>query len=224
MNAFRFLSLLTVGFSLLVLVFLLNATQGRLESEAFRVLEGPEVALEPGQTAQWTLELGGSRIEEAWPAAQRQPRIFLVGDPSGGLGDASVAVSATYVDEDDTPRSAFVSGAAEVTGVAGEDPGELEFGPLWMNWEQELQLEVRVLEAVASGGAGASGEAGASGGAARLVMRGEASLDYLAARSMARTLWFVFTAIAAAGFAGLMLTVREDAAAASQRTKSPPQA
>ncbi|MEM8711968.1 MAG: hypothetical protein AAGG01_13535, partial [Planctomycetota bacterium] len=80
MNAFRFLSLLTVGFSLLVLIFLLNATQGRMEAEAVRVIEGPPVRFQAGQAVEWTLRLGGNRVEEAWPAAQRQPRLFLVAE------------------------------------------------------------------------------------------------------------------------------------------------
>lgn len=207
MNAFRFLSLLTVGFSLLVLVFLLNATQGRMETEAVRVLEGPEVVLEAGQAVEWALLLGGGRIEEAWPAPQRQPRLFLVGEPGGALGDAEVVAEAHYFEDEDLSRPAFISGGDPVVGVPGEKPGELAFGPLWMNWDHDLKLRVSVK--------------GGGSGTAKLVLRGEATVDYLAARSVARTLWFVFTAIAAAGFAGLMLTLRDGTGASAQGARPP---
>lgn len=196
MNAFRFLSLITVGFSLLVLVFLLNATQGRMESEATRVLKGPELTLAAGETAEWILHLGGGRVEEAWPAPQRQPRFFLVGATDTGLGEAHVTVQATYSDMAGKTYPAFIAGGASASGVPGEIPGELECGPLWMNWDFDLHLKATV-------------QAVGAGGTAQLVMRGDATEDYLAARSMARTLWAVFTAIAAAGFAGLMLTMGE---------------
>ncbi len=186
MNAFRFLSLL-------VLVFLLNATQGRMETEAVRVLEGPEVVLEAGQAVEWALLLGGGRIEEAWPAPQRQPRLFLVGEPGGALGDAEVVAEAHYFEDEDLSRPAFISGGDPVVGVPGENPGELAFGPLWMNWDHDLKLRVTVK--------------GGGSGTAKLVV--------------ARTLWFVFTAIAAAGFAGLMLTLRDGTGASAPGARPP---
>jgi hypothetical protein len=201
MNAFRFLSLLTVGFSLLVLVFLLNATHGRMEAEATRWIEGPEVLLEPGEEVEWTLNLGASRIEEAWPAPQRQPRLFLLTaaeeGAAGSLAGAQVTVSASYRGEDGASYPAFVAGA-NASGGPGESSSELAFGPLWMSWDHELSLKAVVAAAPGSGA-----------GAARFVLRGEATKDYVAARSMARTLWLVFTAIAAVGFVGLMLTVND---------------
>lgn len=199
MNAFRFLSLLTVGFSLLVLVFLLNATQGRMEGEATRWLEGPEFLLEPGAEAEWKLNLGGSRIEEAWPAAQRQPRVFLVPKSvegaSAALEGAEVTVDATYASEDGAAHAAFLRGS-NPAGIQGREAGELAFGPIWMNWEQDLILKARVVAAPAPGTT------------VRLVLRGQASIDYLAARDMARTLWFVFTAIGVLGFIVLMISLK----------------
>ena len=200
MNAFRFLSLLTVGFSLLVLVFLLNAAQGRMEGEATRWIEGPEVPLEPGSEVEWTLNLGSVRIEEGWPAAQRQPRLFLVEAgaegpdrrPSGTFADVEVTVNGVYLEEDGASHPAFVAGPA-VSGEAAEGAGELAFGPLWMSWEHDLSLRVTVNSA--------------TGGVGRLVLRGKPTHTYLEARSIARTLWVVFTAIAALGFVGLMVTV-----------------
>ena len=201
MNAFRFLSLITVGFTLLVFVFLLNATQGRMEAEATRWVEGPELALEAGNEVEWTLNLGAPRIEEAWPAPQRQPRLFLMSKDAEGLAEAQVVVDAMYLEESGASHQAFISGA-QAAGVPGEEPGQLAFGPLWMSWEHDLVLKVRVEGAVKPGAT------------AQLVLRGEATSDYIAARSMARTLWFVFVAIAAGGFAGLMLTVKDGSAPA----------
>ncbi len=202
MNAFRFLSLLTVGFSLLVLVFLLNATQGRMEAEATRWVEGPEVLLEPGNEVEWTLNLGASRIEVSWPAPQRQPRLFLVplgeDGSTGSLADAQVVVDAMYLEESGATHPAFVAGPT-ASGVRGEAPAELAFGPLWMSWEHDLTVKAKVTS---------SSNPSAK---ARLVLRGEATKDYIAARSMARTLWFVFTAIAVVGFAGLMMTLKDPA-------------
>ncbi len=203
MNAFRFLSLITVGFSLLVFVFLLNATQGRMEAEATRWVEGPDIALEPGAEVEWTLNLGASRIEEAWPAPQRQPRLFLVGKDGQSLGEAQVVVDAMYLEESGAPYPAFVSGA-QATGVLGAEPGQLAFGPLWMSWEHDLTFKVRVDGAA---------KAGATG---QLILRGEATKDYVAARSMARTLWLVFVAIGVLGFLGLLLTVNDRTAAAGE--------
>lgn len=223
MNAFRFLSLLTVGFSLLVLVFLLNATHGRMEAEATRWIEGPEVLLEPGQEVEWTLNLGASRIEEAWPAPQRQPQLFLAAaadsGPAGSLAGAQVTVNASYRGEDGASYPAFVAGPS-ASGDPGEAPSELAFGPLWMSWNHELSLKAVVAAAPAQAGP-------APGARARLVLRGKATKDYVAARSMARTLWLVFTAIAAVGFVGLMLTVNDrisepaSAGSAASATKPP---
>ncbi|MEM9378851.1 MAG: hypothetical protein AAGB93_02800 [Planctomycetota bacterium] len=192
MVAFRFLALLTVGFVLLSLIFLLSASHGRLEREQFRVLTGPSFAAEEGTLAEWVIELGGPRIEEAWPAAQRQPRLFVRGAPG-----ARIAAKARYITDDGTTLLPALEGPEPVVGAVGEKDGELEFGPLWMSWEHPLEVTFQVLES------------GPEAATAVPVLRGAASTNYVAARAIARTLWFVFAILGALGFAGLVATDRE---------------
>ena len=85
MVAFRFLALLTVGLSLLTFVFLLNVSNARLEREALRQVVGAPFQLEAGGEASWTLDLGGTRVETAWPGEQRQPRLFVRAEPGAEL-------------------------------------------------------------------------------------------------------------------------------------------
>lgn len=203
MAAFRFLALLTVGFSLLVLIFLLHVHQARLEREMTREIVGPSLELHPGEDATWIVDLGGARVEEAWPGEQRQPHIFLRG-PAVASGSV-VRVRARYLDalsveggEAPPPalESAFVSRTGDdgfVTAEAGEADGELALGPVWLSWDHPLELSARIEGATPTRGA--------------FVLRGSPSTDSLAARSIARTLWAVFTVMSAAGFAGLILTV-----------------
>lgn len=191
MAAFRFLALLTVGFVFVVLVFLLHAGQSRLELEGTRFLSGPDIGPKAGEEVVWTLDLGGQKVTEAWPGAQRQPRLFV----SGGKG-AKIRAQASYVDRDGASvLDAFVV-PGEALGAAGERPGELAFGALWMSWEHPLVITLTVLEA----GEGAE--------PAQLLLRGEPTQNYIAARAMARTLWIVFSIIGALGIAGLLATHR----------------
>ncbi|MEL6428308.1 MAG: hypothetical protein AAFZ87_04420 [Planctomycetota bacterium] len=203
MAAFRFLALFSTGFALLVFCFLQHASLGRSELEARRRVRGPELVLAPGQEVTWTVELGAARGDDAWPAAQRQPRLVLEG--SRGT-DARCEAEATYL-LPEGPRAAFVSGAGplqsrpeprrrrEVRAASDPFEGELGFGPLWLNWEHPLEVRVRVLE-------------GESGATVRPVLAGRVSDDFVAARVIARTLWTVFTVIGAASFAVLIATLR----------------
>ncbi|MEM8711376.1 MAG: hypothetical protein AAGG01_10525, partial [Planctomycetota bacterium] len=139
-----------------------------------------------------------NRVEEAWPAAQRQPRLFLVAEGGGDLGGVEVTAEARYGRPDGTSAVAWVSGSQQERAAVrdSDSPSEAAFGPLWMSWDLDLSI-VATVEGVGTTSLPES---------AKLVLRGEPSVDYIAARSMARTLWFVFTAIAAAGFAGLLAT------------------
>lgn len=222
MAAFRFLALLTVGFVLLMLVFLLHAGQSRLEIEGRRILTGPEITLDPSgspEDGSWELELGGVREAESWPAAQRQPRLFVRGVPAG----AEVTARAVYVERRDPragepggERGAGATGHREVVlsalvdgevvtrsdSVAGyvadvDDARELDFGPLWMSWEHTLVIELE----------------GDREMVVHPVLRGEPSVNYVAARQMARTLWIVFSVIGFLGFVALLVTLREPLAA-----------
>lgn len=199
MAAFRFLALITVGFVLLMFVFLLNAGHSRLEREATRRIVGPELALEEGKSVVWTVDFGSKRIEQAWPGVQRQPRLFL-----RGLRGASVVARAQYVDDEgETLLDAFVEGGlvrAMLPAVEGEngslDP-EAEFGPLWMSWEHPLQITLTVIDR------------GDAIGTAQPVIHGIPSKDSIASRAISRTLWVVFSIIGAMGFAGLLATQKE---------------
>ncbi|MEM1447658.1 MAG: hypothetical protein AAGI22_01025 [Planctomycetota bacterium] len=192
MVAFRFLALLTVGFVLLSLIFLLSASHGRLEREQFRVLTGPTFSTEQGTKAEWVIELGGPRIDQAWPAAQRQPRLFVRGVPG-----ARIAARARYIDKDGGTLLPALEGTEPVVGAVGETDGVLEFGPLWMSWDHPLEITFEVLEA------------GPEAAMAEPVLRGAASTNYVAARAIARTLWFVFAILGALGLAGLVASDRE---------------
>ena len=70
MQALRFLALSTVGFVLLAGTLLWYQQIARLESEAVRVLEGPELALEAGASTKWELDLDGATADQAWMDAQ----------------------------------------------------------------------------------------------------------------------------------------------------------
>lgn len=207
MAAFRFLALITVGFILLMFVFLLNAGHSRLEREATRRLLGPELALEEGKSVVWTVDFGASRIEQAWPGVQRQPHLYIE-----GLQGASVVARAQYVnDEGESVLDAFVDGGLvrampwKPEGGAEEGPEEengppspnAEFGPLWMSWEYPLQITITVIDR------------GDSIGTAQPILRGQPSKDFIASRAISRTLWMVFSIIGAMGFAGLLATQKE---------------
>ncbi|MEM9803260.1 MAG: hypothetical protein AAGA20_23275 [Planctomycetota bacterium] len=189
MRAFRFLALLTVGFVLLVLVFLLNASNARLEREATRELRGPTFEAALGGGATWTIDLGERRVEQAWPSEQRQPRLYL-----RGAGGATIAAVAEYLGEGDEAQLPAFVGEERIVGAPGEESGELEFGPLWMSWEHPLRITFEVV--------GAEGDPAE----ATPILRGEPSLDFVAARAIARTLWAVFTILGLVGFAGLVAT------------------
>ena len=196
MAAFRFLALLTVGFVLLMLIFLLHAGQSRLEIEGKRILEGPEMTIGESQDAgaTWTIDLGGVRVEEAWPAAQRQPHLGVRAAPAGAM----VTASAHYVDEDgERVLDAFIGGGpltrSTAPGTDGDDPREVSFGPIWMSWEHPLVIELEADQPVEL----------------QPVLSGEPSINYVAARQMARTLWIVFSIIGVLGFIGLLVTLRE---------------
>lgn len=192
MAAFRFLALLTVGFVLLMFVFLHLASQGRLEREAERVLTGPSFIVEDGGGGSWTIDLGAPRIEQAWPGAQRQPRLFLK-----GAAGAQVSARAVYLGMDDAVLLDALVGGEHVIGLAGDVPGELEFGPLWLSWEHPLRVTFAVIEA------------GAEPVDVTPVLRGEPSSNYITARKIARGLWTIFTVIGVLGFAGLIATQKK---------------
>jgi hypothetical protein len=189
MAAFRFLALLTVGFILLVLSFLLHAGHSRLEREGTRVIQGPELAPRAGESVIWTVDFAAQRVEQAWPGVQRQPRLYLE-----GADGRVIEAEASYVDAEGRPvLDAFVGGGP-VEGAAGEGD-EVAFGALWMSWEHPLRITLTVLE----GG-------GPEGGTMRPVLRGKPGKDFIAARAVSRTLWLVFTIIGLLGFAGLAAT------------------
>lgn len=199
MAAFRFLALITVGFVLLMFVFLLNAGHSRFEREGSRRILGPELALEEGKSVVWTVDFGAQRIEEAWPGVQRQPRLFL-----SGMGGASVVARAQYVNEEgESVLDAFVDGGlvraktAPPETTKGPRGTDAEFGPLWMSWEYPLQITLTVIDR------------GDEIGIAQPVLHGEPSKDFMASRAISRTLWMVFSIIGAMGFAGLLATQKE---------------
>lgn len=192
MAAFRFLALLTVGFVLVMFVFLHLASQGRLEREAERVLTGPSFLVEEGGSGSWTIDLGAPRIEQAWPGAQLQPRLFLK-----GAAGTQVSARAEYLGEDDAVMLDALVGGEHVIGLAGDVPGELEFGPLWMSWEHPLRVTFAVIDA------------GAEPVEVTPVLRGEPSANYTTARKIARGLWTIFTIIGVLGFVGLVATQKK---------------
>ncbi len=191
MVAFRFLALLTVGLSLLTFVFLLNVSNARLEREALRQVVGEPFALQAGAPTSWTLELGGARVESAWPGEQRQPRLSVRAEPG-----AEIAAQAEYRSEEgDVLLQALVDGERV---VATADPdGLASFGALWLSWEHPLTIEFEVL-------AGGAGE-----GEGVPFLSGQPSRNFTAARAISRTLWIVFTVIGAMGFAVLVATQRD---------------
>lgn len=191
MSALRFLALLSTGFVLLMLAFLLHVSHARVEREGSRHLEGPPLELAPGARVTWELDLGGLRIDEAWPAVQRQPRLFASGVPAG----ATLEATAQYGAGEEGARPAFFAGAGVQPGVVDETPGELAFGPLWLSYEHPLRVELVCVD---------PGE----GGTATPVLRGDPGTDFRAARAISRTVWLVFVAIGAASFALLMVTQR----------------
>ncbi|MEC8495032.1 MAG: hypothetical protein VXZ39_08915, partial [Planctomycetota bacterium] len=117
MAALRFLALLSTGYVLLMLAFLLHVSHGRVEREGSREITGPEVPMAVGEVASWDLDFGGQRIDEAWPGVQRQPRLWLRG---GGAG-AVLEISASYRDRAGEPvLDALQAGTQRVT--LGEAP------------------------------------------------------------------------------------------------------
>ena len=188
MAALRFLALLSTGFVLLMLAFLLHVSHGRVEREGSREITGPDLALVAGEALTWDLDFGGQRIEEAWPGVQRQPRLWLLG---GGAG-AVLEIEASYRDgEGALVLDALQAGTQRVT--LGEDPHEV--GGLWLSYDHPLRVSISCVE---PGG----------GGATTPVLRGDPGEDYRTARTISRTVWMVFCAIGAASFALLIATTR----------------
>lgn len=188
MAALRFLALLSTGFVLLMLAFLLHVSHGRVEREGSREITGPDLPLVAGEALTWDLDFGGQRIEEAWPGVQRQPRLWLRG---GGAG-AVLEIEASYRDgEGALALDALQAGTQRVT--LGEDPHEV--GALWLSYDHPLRVSISCVE---PGG----------GGATTPVLRGDPGEDYRAARTISRTVWMVFCAIGAASFALLIATTR----------------
>lgn len=198
MAAFRFLALITVGFVLLLFVFLLHLGHARLEREAVRAIEGPELALRVGEPAAWTVDLGGRTLADAWPEAQRQPRLSLAseGMPAGAVLQARATYALPPEDEGGEPRpfDAVIGGGPLRAQATGEE-GALDLGALWMSWEHPLTVTVELV-------------GGAEALAVRPVLRGEVTEDYVEARSYGRVLWIAATVLGAMGFAGLLLTLR----------------
>ena len=188
MAALRFLALLSTGFVLLMLAFLLHVSHGRVEREGSREITGPDLPLIAGEALTWDLDFGGQRIEEAWPGVQRQPRLWLRG---GGAG-AILEIAASYRDgEGALVLDALQAGTQRVT--LGEDP--VEVGALWLSYDHPLRVSISCVE---PGG----------GGATTPVLRGDPGEDYRTARTISRTVWMVFCAIGAASFALLLATTR----------------
>ena len=188
MAALRFLALLSTGFVLLMLAFLLHVSHGRVEREGSREIVGPAVALAAGEALSWDLDLGGQRIDEAWPGVQRQPRLWLRG---GGAG-AVLEISASYRDGAGEPvLDALQAGTQRVT--LGEAP--VEVGALWLAYDHPLRVSISCVEPGA-------------GGATTPVLRGDPGDDFRAARAISRTVWMVFCAVGAASFALLIATTR----------------
>lgn len=188
MAALRFLALLSTGFVLLMLAFLLHVSHGRVEREGSREITGPELALTKGEGVPWEVDLGGKRIEQAWPGVQRQPHLWLEGAASGAVVD----VAASYVDpEGAAVLDALVGGTQRLT--IGEEP--LDVGALWLSFEHPLRIVVTCVE---------PGQAGAL----TPVLRGDPGEDFRTARAISRTVWMVFCAIGAASFALLLATTR----------------
>lgn len=191
MVAFRFLALLTVGLSLLTFVFLLNVSNARLERESLRQVVGAPIQLKGGEEVAWTLDFGDSRVESAWPGAQRQPRLFLRTVPG-----AVVAARAEYRSPEDAPLLQALVAGERVVATAGPD-GLASFGYLWLSWVHPLTISFEALEGV--------GEEAP----AEPFLSGQPSKNFIAARAISRTLWVVFTVIGAMGFAVLVATQRD---------------
>jgi len=188
MVAFRFLALLTVGLSLLTFVFLLNVSNARLEREALRQVVGEPFSLQAGAPVSWTLDLGGSRVESAWPGEQRQPRLSVRAEPG-----TEIAARAEYRSDDGAVLLGALVDGERVVATADSD-GLLSFGALWLSWEHPLTIQLEVL---------------AGGGEGVPFLSGQPSRNFTAARAISRTLWIVFTIIGAMGFAVLVATQRD---------------
>lgn len=191
MVAFRFLALLTVGLSLLTFVFLLNVSNARLEREALRELSGEAFELQVGSQATWTLDLGGTRVETTWPGEQRQPCLSVRAEPG-----VKIAARAEYRTEEGATLLQALTGGDRVVAIAGPD-GLVQFGSLWLSWDHPLTVQFEVLAA------------GSGLGQGEPVLSGRPSTNFTAARTISRTLWFVFTVIGAMGFAVLVATQRD---------------
>lgn len=192
MAAIRFLALLSTGFVLLALVFLLHASQSRVEREGTRVLRGENLELAAGAAISWELDLNGQRIDQAWPGVQRQPRLVLRGAAPGAV----LEVSGRYQREDGSMLAdAFMESEGPQRVTLGEAE-ESDAGALWLSYDHPLRLEVRCVEPGA-------------GGTVTPILRGDPGDDFRAARAISRTVWMVFVAIGAASFALLLATNRD---------------
>ena len=201
MQALRFLALSTVGFVLLAGTLLWYQQIARLESEAVRVLEGPELALEAGASTKWELDLDGATADQAWMDAQRQPRL-TVPLPSGAEG-VEVRVTARYVATQEFAESpAFLPRAeGEAQGALARTSeltdGRLDLGFLWLSYRQPLELDLEVLDAGT-----------AQGAVVRPRLAGTVHPDYAFARDIDRTLFNVFFVLGLVGVIGLVLVER----------------
>lgn len=198
MAAFRFLALITVGFVLLLLVFLLHLGHARLEREATRAIGGPELALRPGEPRTWTVELGGRTMAAAWPEPQRQPRLRVAADelPAGAIVEARATYALPPAEEggEAVPFDAIIGGGP-VRAQATGDARELDLGALWMSWEHPLSISLELV-------------GGAPEVAVQPSLRGDVAPEFVEARSYARVLWIAASVLGAMGFAGLVLTLR----------------
>jgi hypothetical protein len=205
MAAFRFFALATLIFVLPGGAFLWHQQLARLEREAVRVLRGPELAVAAGARATWRLELDASTEDQAWMDCQRQPRLSvpLPVTPNAALRPR-VSARARYLAKGGLPEAqAFMSpgGANGVHEVAAGPDGVVELGPLWLSYEQPLEIELEVT-------AWPSGSDLAGFAPVRPVLAGEVSDDYTFARQLDRTIFVAFVCLGVFGVVLFVLVER----------------
>jgi hypothetical protein len=198
MPAVRFLAFLTLVFVLPGGALLWHQQIALLEREAARTLRGPDLELAPGARSAWRLELAASTEDQAWMHCQRQPRLSVaLPITPAGSERPRLRARARYVAEGEFPEAAAFVGASAPDEPREAEPGPdgvVWFGPLWLSYLQPLELELEVVAWPASAGAAS----------AQPELTGEASADYVFARSLDRSIYVAFVIL---GVFGVLLFV-----------------
>jgi len=209
MPALRFFALATLAFILPAGTFMWHQHIALVERWATRILEGPALTLAPGQRVTWRLDLGGDSMDDAWMHVQRQPRLEVPGLPPG----TRLSARARYVATESWPEARAFLGAGpptEVRPAEASSTGTADFGALWLNYAQPLELEVEVLSVPPNGDAPSSRNALPNSDTIPIRPRllGEVSADYSLARRMERSVFIVFVILGMGGVVLWLFTER----------------